>query len=254
MSKYFLPNAASWDPYKSSGSIPQLKGARCFSFEELKKCTNNFSEVNDIGSGGYGKVNFYPLLTALEGFMFGLICSTGFQLLCSGPDFYPVEQGQQVEKVVHVQNLQHGPQYADIVDMYKNLHMTVMFIIVWPLYCNACSTSSGDNRMLISLISNDSMYPHSKVSYNCYCCIYMHMYMNFTIEEMIYRCCLLGFQTHWHSGQRLVYSHVYVCVCMRSPFTALPISRLSCRCDVQHIIKYISIQKYPLVMISLRII
>ncbi|WRX27266.1 Serine-threonine/tyrosine-protein kinase [Theobroma cacao] len=47
---------AHWDPKKSSGSIPQLKGARCFSFEELKKYANNFSEANDIGSGGYGKV------------------------------------------------------------------------------------------------------------------------------------------------------------------------------------------------------
>ncbi|KAE8707543.1 putative leucine-rich repeat receptor-like protein kinase [Hibiscus syriacus] len=47
---------AHWDPKKSSGSIPQLKGARCFGFEELKKYTNNFTEANDIGSGGYGKV------------------------------------------------------------------------------------------------------------------------------------------------------------------------------------------------------
>ncbi|GKV31587.1 hypothetical protein SLEP1_g40264 [Rubroshorea leprosula] len=47
---------AHWDVKKSNGSIPQLKGARCFSFEELKKYTNNFLEANDIGSGGYGKV------------------------------------------------------------------------------------------------------------------------------------------------------------------------------------------------------
>ncbi|GKV31595.1 hypothetical protein SLEP1_g40272 [Rubroshorea leprosula] len=47
---------AHWDVKKSSESIPQLKGARCFSFEELKKYTNNFSEANDIGFGGYGKV------------------------------------------------------------------------------------------------------------------------------------------------------------------------------------------------------
>ncbi|PKI74947.1 probable leucine-rich repeat receptor-like protein kinase At5g49770 [Punica granatum] len=46
----------AWDSTKSSGSAPQLKGARWFSFEDLKKCTNNFSESNDIGSGGYGKV------------------------------------------------------------------------------------------------------------------------------------------------------------------------------------------------------
>ncbi|KAG6472126.1 leucine-rich repeat receptor protein kinase HPCA1-like [Zingiber officinale] len=35
---------------------PQLKGARWFSYEELKRCTNNFSVSNEIGSGGYGKV------------------------------------------------------------------------------------------------------------------------------------------------------------------------------------------------------
>ncbi|GLT44530.1 hypothetical protein SLA2020_184190 [Shorea laevis] len=47
---------AHWDVKKSCGSIPQLKSARCFSFEELKKYTDNFSEASDIGSGGYGKV------------------------------------------------------------------------------------------------------------------------------------------------------------------------------------------------------
>nr|TKR99397.1 hypothetical protein D5086_0000192830 [Populus alba] len=39
---------------KNSDSVPQLKGARCFSFDEITKCTNNFSEANHIGSGGYG--------------------------------------------------------------------------------------------------------------------------------------------------------------------------------------------------------
>lgn len=48
---------ASWVPSgKDSGGAPQLKGARWFSYDELKKCTNNFSDSNEIGSGGYGKV------------------------------------------------------------------------------------------------------------------------------------------------------------------------------------------------------
>ncbi|XP_024171436.1 leucine-rich repeat receptor protein kinase HPCA1 isoform X2 [Rosa chinensis] len=46
-----------WDVNnKTRGSTPQLKGARSFSFEELMKYSNNFSEANDVGSGGYGKV------------------------------------------------------------------------------------------------------------------------------------------------------------------------------------------------------
>ncbi|XP_062165160.1 leucine-rich repeat receptor protein kinase HPCA1-like isoform X2 [Alnus glutinosa] len=48
---------ANWDLNMGSSSVaPQLTGARLFSFDELKKYTNNFSEANGIGSGGYGKV------------------------------------------------------------------------------------------------------------------------------------------------------------------------------------------------------
>ncbi|CAH2070555.1 unnamed protein product [Thlaspi arvense] len=47
---------AKWDTSKSSIDAPQLMGAKVFTFEELKKCTDNFSEANDVGGGGYGKV------------------------------------------------------------------------------------------------------------------------------------------------------------------------------------------------------
>ncbi|TQE06481.1 hypothetical protein C1H46_007980 [Malus baccata] len=48
---------ASWVPSgNDSGGAPQLKGARWFSYDELRKCTNNFSDSNEIGSGGYGKL------------------------------------------------------------------------------------------------------------------------------------------------------------------------------------------------------
>ncbi|XP_038980381.1 probable leucine-rich repeat receptor-like protein kinase At5g49770 isoform X2 [Phoenix dactylifera] len=48
---------ASWvSTGEDDGGAPQLKGAKCFSFDELRKYTNNFLEINAIGSGGYGKV------------------------------------------------------------------------------------------------------------------------------------------------------------------------------------------------------
>ncbi|XP_054800898.1 LOW QUALITY PROTEIN: leucine-rich repeat receptor protein kinase HPCA1-like [Prosopis cineraria] len=46
----------NWELNKNTGKAPQLKGARWFSLEELKKYSNNFSEDNTVGSGGYGKV------------------------------------------------------------------------------------------------------------------------------------------------------------------------------------------------------
>ena len=41
----------------------QFKGIRKFSFAEIQKYTRNFSQDNDIGSGGYGKV--VPCLRSL---------------------------------------------------------------------------------------------------------------------------------------------------------------------------------------------
>lgn len=47
---------ASWARSEERGGAPRLKGARWFSYEELKKSTNNFAEANELGYGGYGKV------------------------------------------------------------------------------------------------------------------------------------------------------------------------------------------------------
>ncbi|CAN6289563.1 unnamed protein product [Urochloa humidicola] len=47
---------ASWARSEERGGAPRLKGARWFSYEELKRSTNNFAEANELGYGGYGKV------------------------------------------------------------------------------------------------------------------------------------------------------------------------------------------------------
>ncbi|KAJ7553781.1 hypothetical protein O6H91_06G112600 [Diphasiastrum complanatum] len=46
--------SVSWGSVK--GDAPQLKGACCFSYDELSTATNDFSPSNQIGDGGYGKV------------------------------------------------------------------------------------------------------------------------------------------------------------------------------------------------------
>lgn len=47
--------AGKWDNMKG-GAVPRLKGANYFSFDDMKRLTNNFSEDNLLGEGGYGKV------------------------------------------------------------------------------------------------------------------------------------------------------------------------------------------------------
>ncbi|KAH1200541.1 putative leucine-rich repeat receptor-like protein kinase [Glycine max] len=54
-----------WDTASSNREVPQLKEARIFSFEKLKKYTKIFSQVNDIGSGGFGKSDIIIHLTKL---------------------------------------------------------------------------------------------------------------------------------------------------------------------------------------------
>ncbi|KAF7127894.1 hypothetical protein RHSIM_Rhsim11G0113500 [Rhododendron simsii] len=95
---------ASWDPNTTSGGVPLLKEASCFSYDELKKYTNNFAEANRIGSGGYGKVYRGTLpngqLVAIKraqrgSVQGGLEFKTEIELLSRGymdPEYYMTQQ------------------------------------------------------------------------------------------------------------------------------------------------------------------
>lgn len=48
-------SAADWEKAQD-GDAPKLKGARWFTFDDIKMMTNNFNEDNVLGEGGYGKV------------------------------------------------------------------------------------------------------------------------------------------------------------------------------------------------------
>ncbi|GJT95009.1 PAZ domain-containing protein [Tanacetum coccineum] len=47
---------ALWEANNGSSAIPQLKGAKAFTFVEVNKYTNKFSETNNIGTGRYEMV------------------------------------------------------------------------------------------------------------------------------------------------------------------------------------------------------
>ncbi|KAF4376885.1 hypothetical protein G4B88_018425 [Cannabis sativa] len=76
---------ASWAPSgRESGGAPQLKGARQFSYDELKKCTSNFTSSNEIGSGGYGKVKVQASCLSSTHLIFLKLLFSSFLFLLTG--------------------------------------------------------------------------------------------------------------------------------------------------------------------------
>eukprot|EP01018_Ginkgo_biloba_P022110 Gb_05936 [translate_table: standard] len=64
LSKSFASRGFSSHEYSAKGA-PKLKGARRISLYDVRESTKNFSEFNEIGSGGYGKV-YKGMLTGGE--------------------------------------------------------------------------------------------------------------------------------------------------------------------------------------------
>lgn len=102
---YLQSIPASWaQSGKDSGGAPQLKGARWFSYDELKKCTNGFSESNEIGSGGYGKVKKFPSLLSTSS-----LNLNSSRLFVTPFTFLQVYRGMLSDgQVIAIKRAQHG--------------------------------------------------------------------------------------------------------------------------------------------------
>ncbi|KAJ1700467.1 hypothetical protein LUZ63_000246 [Rhynchospora breviuscula] len=87
---------------KGDGTAPQLNGARYFSFEELKQCTDNFSENNKIGEGGYGKV--------YKGY-----CSNGVVVAIKRPTLQDFWVRKDLESKIEVSSRVHHKNIVSLV-------------------------------------------------------------------------------------------------------------------------------------------
>ncbi|KAH9289277.1 hypothetical protein KI387_033394 [Taxus chinensis] len=115
---------SSWGPGGTdNGQVPKLKGARWFSFSELKKATNNFSERNGIGAGGYGKV---------------------YKAVLEGDEMVAIKRAQQG-------SLQGGVEFKNEIELLSRVHHKNLVGLIG--FC----TEQGEQMLVYEYIPNGTL-------------------------------------------------------------------------------------------------
>ncbi|KAI3802458.1 hypothetical protein L1987_30590 [Smallanthus sonchifolius] len=166
----YVPNhiksKALWDPTSASGGVPQLKGARSFTFEELRKYTDNFSETSQIGAGGYG--NSEQMLV-YEFIVNGTLKDSLSELYnlheILDPTIGLSSQLKGLEKFVDLSLRcvdERGNQRPGMSEIVKELESIMTFVGLNPGSEPSTSASyEGTDKDYIHPYSNDSLFDYS---------------------------------------------------------------------------------------------
>ncbi|CAM6089471.1 unnamed protein product [Calypogeia fissa] len=141
---FFVLKKRGWDP-KAAGkrvlrktglrTMIKVAGVRTFTFEEMVKATDNFSDKNILGQGGYGKVYFGTL-----------------------------EDGQKVAvKRAEEGSLQGATEFETEIHLLSRVHHRNLVSLVG--YCNdEGEHTQGEQMLVYEYISNGTLRAHLKTT------------------------------------------------------------------------------------------
>ncbi|URE47140.1 leucine-rich repeat receptor-like protein kinase [Musa troglodytarum] len=131
---------ASWGSTGGdAGDAPQLRLARRFSLDELRKCTDDFSKDNEIGSGGYGKACDDLIVSPSLG------CSFVYKAtLQDGKTAVAIKRSQKGSK-------QGGVEFKTEIEMLSRVHHKNLVDLVGFCF------EKGERMLVYEYISNGTL-------------------------------------------------------------------------------------------------
>ncbi|URE47136.1 leucine-rich repeat receptor-like protein kinase [Musa troglodytarum] len=136
---------ASWGSTGGdAGDAPQLRLARRFSLDELRKCTDDFSKDNEIGSGGYGKACDDLIVSPSLG------CSFVYKAtLQDGKTAVAIKRSQKGSK-------QGGVEFKTEIEMLSRVHHKNLVDLVGFCF------EKGERMLVYEYISNGTLTENLK--------------------------------------------------------------------------------------------